>query len=156
MKWLQSIIVVVAVSLGAFIQTSVIFADELWRLSSITIPAMTTDEPCDEEPYLKLAQGCIGRDQACTRHGLACCPGLQCKGGFPNTTCQPSETNETSLLLIQGGCYQQCEYNYGGCTKHCENICYQTTDIGKAAQCHVACLAMCNTSRGMCLGYCGR
>jgi hypothetical protein len=157
MNWHQEIPLLIAfVSFGSLIHASAMtFAEEHPSSSSI-VDAMNADQSCEEKARLDLAQGCVGKDQACTLNGLACCPGLQCKGRFPNTTCQPPETNATSLLLVQGGCYQQCEYNYGGCTRHCENICYQTTDIGKAAQCHVACLAMCNTSRGMCLGYCGR
>ncbi len=31
---------------------------------------------------------CIEHGQTCTLHGTACCEPYDCKGSFPNTTCQ--------------------------------------------------------------------
>lgn len=31
---------------------------------------------------------CIEKGQACTLHGTECCGTYECKGTFPNTTCQ--------------------------------------------------------------------
>ena len=37
---------------------------------------------------LDMADSCIEKDQACVLHGTPCCGTLECKGKFPNTTCQ--------------------------------------------------------------------
>lgn len=31
---------------------------------------------------------CVEQNQACTLHGTSCCDPYECKGTFPNTTCQ--------------------------------------------------------------------
>lgn len=45
----------------------------------------------DESKAQQLAQNCLGQGDTCTLFGTPCCPGFNCRGNFPNTTCQPAK-----------------------------------------------------------------
>lgn len=49
--------------------------------SAPRIPAMTPIPPAT-------GAGCIDEGQTCVVHGTPCCGSYECKGTFPNTTCQ--------------------------------------------------------------------
>ena len=55
-------------------------------------PVCNTTRPpgagAEAGPPMDLAQSCIDKGQACVLHGTPCCPPYECKGRFPNTTCQ--------------------------------------------------------------------
>jgi hypothetical protein len=50
-------------------------------LPSSLVPAMTRIPPATEA-------GCIEEGQTCVLNGTPCCGSYECKGSFPNTTCQ--------------------------------------------------------------------
>jgi|HubBroStandDraft_6_1064221.scaffolds.fasta_scaffold433922_1 hypothetical protein len=65
--------------------------------SSFVVANVSTDaadtvrpSPSNATPIKKrpLAQSCIGHGQVCVLNGTPCCGPYQCRGPFPNTSCQ--------------------------------------------------------------------
>jgi hypothetical protein len=51
--------------------------------------AVMPTKPLPMSPRRKLiADECIAKNQACVLNGTPCCSPNECKGNFPNTTCQ--------------------------------------------------------------------